>query len=92
VIDGSKSSYSFLTEERRKEFARIVSAKVEDIKNSMRGVRQDAMKDIDRDFAEKTISEDEKFSKREEVEKVVKEFVTGADDLGEAKKADLMKI
>lgn len=81
-----------LTEERRKEFAKVASSKVEDSKNSMRSIRQDAMKDIDKSFADKLIGEDEKFTQREEVEKIVKEFVTQADELGESKKADIMSV
>ena len=81
-----------LTEERRKEFAKIVSTKIEETKNAMRNTRQEAMKDIDKEFADKKIGEDEKFTHREEVEKVVKDFVTKADELSEAKKTDLMTI
>jgi ribosome recycling factor len=94
VIDGSNIRVPIpsLTEERRKEFVKVVATILEEVKNSMRGTRQEAMKDIDREFTEKTITEDEKFSNREEAEKVVKEYVTQADDLGEAKKVDLMKI
>jgi ribosome recycling factor len=81
-----------LTEERRKEFAKIAAGKVEEAKGSMRNVRQDAMKEIDKKFADKLIGEDDKFTQKEEVEKIVKEYVTKADDLGEAKKTDLMTI
>lgn len=81
-----------LTEERRKELAKVVSTKVEEAKNSMRSVRQDAMKDIEKDFADKAIGEDDKFRLKEEVEETVKDFVQQADDLGENKKEDLMKI
>lgn len=81
-----------LTEERRKEFAKIVSTRVEETKGSMRNIRQDAMKDVDKEFADKLIGEDEKFSKREDVEKSVKEFVDQADEMGESKKEDLMRV
>ncbi len=94
VVDGNSVRVPIpaLTEDRRKEFAKIVSAKVEDIKNSMRNVRQDAMKDIEKAFTDKSIGEDDKFSQKEEVEKIVKEFVVKAEELGEAKKTDIMKI
>jgi ribosome recycling factor len=81
-----------LTEERRKEFVKIASTKAEEAKNVMRNVRQDAMKDIDKEFADKKIGEDDKFTKKEEVEKIVKEYVTKSDELSEAKKADLMTV
>lgn len=81
-----------LNEERRKELSKVVNTKVEEAKNAMRSVRQDAMKDIDKEFTDKKIGEDEKFTLKDEVEKIVKEFVTNADTLGEAKRNDLMQI
>jgi ribosome recycling factor len=62
-----------LTEERRKEFTKVVSTKIEDCKTVMRGIRQEAMKDIDADFAAKKMGEDDKFKFKEDVEKILKE-------------------
>jgi len=81
-----------LTEERRVEFSKEVSEKVEEIKNSIRNIRQDAMKDIDKEYSDKMISEDEKFKQKDEVEKIVKEYVDEADTLGEEKKKEIMTI
>jgi ribosome recycling factor len=81
-----------LTEERRAELARIVSGKVEECKNSLRNIRQDAMKYIDKEFADKNISEDEKFFQKEEVEKTTKTFIEQADEHGESKKKELLAI
>lgn len=81
-----------LTEERRKELVRVVSSKVEATKNTMRLIRQDAMKDIDKQFADKQIGEDEKFSGREETEEIVKEYTDKADEMGERKKEDVMTV
>jgi ribosome recycling factor len=79
-----------LTEERRKEFTRTVSVKMEEVKNSMRSVRQDAMKEIDTAFEKKEFGEDEKFTMKDEVEDMVKEFVAKAEELGEQKKDDIL--
>jgi ribosome recycling factor len=81
-----------LTEERRKEFVKLSATKCEECKSSMRNIRQDAMKDIDKSFTDKELSEDERFTAKEEVEKVVKEFVTKADEIAESKKEELLKI
>ncbi|OGC70422.1 ribosome recycling factor [candidate division WWE3 bacterium RIFOXYC1_FULL_39_7] len=81
-----------LTEERRIEFTKIVSTKVEECKNAMRNVRQEAMKDIDKSFADKEIGEDEKFREKEEIEKIMKEYLADVDEHGESKKEDLLKI
>lgn len=81
-----------LTEERRKELVKIVSTKMEDSKQSIRSIRQDVMKEIDKDFTEKLIGEDEKFTQKDEVEKIVKEYVSKLEELAEVKKEDLLKV
>ena len=81
-----------LTEERRIEFTKDVSEKVENCKNSIRSIRQEAMKDIEKDFSDKAISEDDKFRLKEDVEKTIKEFIEIADDIGAEKKNELMTI
>jgi ribosome recycling factor len=81
-----------LNEERRNELTKLVATKVEECKNTLRNVRQDTMKMIDKEFTEKTISEDEKFTQREEVEKIVKSYVEEADSFGEIKKKELLEI
>ncbi len=81
-----------LTEERRVELTKLAAKKAEDTKQTIRGIRQDAMKEIDKDFTDKKLGEDEKFTLKEEVEDTVKEFANKIDDLLEAKKKDLMTI
>lgn len=94
AVDGEKVRVPVpgLTEERRQEFTKIASTKVETAKNSMRSVRQDAMKDIDKDFSNKSISEDEKFTLKEAVEDILKEFIGISDEMGDKKKKDLMTL
>ncbi|HLC93922.1 MAG TPA: ribosome recycling factor [Patescibacteria group bacterium] len=94
VIDGSiiRVPIPALTEDRRKEFVKIVSGKVEETKNAMRNIRQEAMKDIERGFTDKVFGEDEKFSQKETVEQAVKDFVSQVDELGEDKKADILRL
>jgi len=81
-----------LTEDRRKELVRLVNQKVEDCKQSVRNIRQDAMKDIDKEFEDKIISEDEKFTQKEEVEEITKDFVEQSDAIGETKSSELMTV
>ncbi len=94
VVDGDSIRIPVpeLTEERRHDFAKVVSVKVEECKNALRNLRQECMKDIERDFAEKRIGEDDKYSQRDEVEKIVKEFVEMAEAAGDQKKSELMKL
>lgn len=81
-----------LTEDRRKELVRAIGAKLEECKNSMRNLRQDAMKQIDKAFADKEIGEDDKFNQREEVEEIVRDYVARAEKIAEAKKEEVSKI
>lgn len=81
-----------LTEERRQELAKMVTAKVEEVKNSIRNIRQDAMKDIDDSFTKKEIGEDEKFKTKEDYEELIKEFTDKASEMGESKKEDLLNL
>ena len=81
-----------LTEERRIELTKIVTKKVEEAKQSIRNVRQEAMKDIDNDFTNKAIGEDDKFGLKEDVEELAKDYTTKVEELGVSKKEDLLKI
>lgn len=81
-----------LTEDRRKEFTKLVATKVEEVKSSMRNARQEVMKEIEAKFNNKEFGEDEKFTMKEEVEDLVKEYVAKADEIGEAKKKDILSI
>lgn len=94
VVDGAivRVPIPDLTEERRQEMTKLVTAKVEEVKNSIRNIRQEAMKDIDSRFNSKDISEDQKFDEKEKVEEIVKEYTDKTVKMGEDKKADLLKI
>jgi len=81
-----------LTEDRRKELVKLVNQKIEECKQATRNIRQDAMKDIDKEYDEKNISEDEKFTQKGEVEEIVKKLVEEAEEAGNAKSKELMNI
>jgi len=68
IVEGDRVRLPFpgLTEERRKEFARVVLDKVEECRQKIRRVRQDAMRDIDKMFSDKEIGEDEKFQMKDD--------------------------
>ncbi len=81
-----------LTEERRKEFVKRVKQIVEDYKVRLRMVRQDAVKDIEKQEKAKEISEDDAKREKEKIQKMVDTYAAQIDSLGEAKEADLMKV
>ena len=90
--DRVRVSVPSLTEERRIEFAKDVSEKVESCKNAIRNIRQEVMKDIEKDFSDKSITEDEKFKQKDDVEDIIKEFTEEAETIGEDKKKEIMTV
>jgi len=90
--DRVRVSVPALTEERRVEFTKDVSEKAENCKGSIRNIRQEVMKEIDKDFSDKVISEDEKFRQKEEVEDIIKDYLNQADEIGEEKKKEIMTV
>lgn len=81
-----------LTEERRKELVKRVKQIVEEFKVKLRMVRQDAVKDIEKQEKDKEISEDDAKRQKEKVQKTTDSYSVKIDEMGEAKEADLMKV
>ncbi len=94
IVEGDRVRLVFpgLTEERRKEFAKLVSEKVEDYRQRIRKVRQEGMKEIDTQFESKEIGEDEKFSLKEDIEDLVKETNFLVEEIGEKKTEEIMTV
>lgn len=68
---GLRVIFPDLTAERRQQLVKIAKTKLEDARVSVRAVRDDAMKAIDAAQKNGEISEDEKHTKREQVQKFV---------------------
>ncbi|OGC46314.1 ribosome recycling factor [candidate division WWE3 bacterium RBG_19FT_COMBO_34_6] len=81
-----------LTEDRRKDLTKLVSQKVEETKQSIRNIRQETMKEIDKEFESKEISEDEKFLLYKKVEEIVKEYANEAEESGQIKNKEILTI
>ncbi len=77
-----------LTEERRREIVKTTSNKVEEAKVAIRGVREDARKDI----KSAELPEDPKARAEKEIDDLTKEFVEKIDTDFKAKEAEIMKI
>lgn len=81
-----------LTEERREEMTHLVTEKVEEIKNSIRNVRQEFIKEVEADFKNKEIGEDEKFRQIDIIEETIKEYTQEAVEIGDNKKEIIRKV
>ena len=80
-----------LTEERRKDFVKIMGERVEDARIAVRNVRQKYMKEID-EAQSSGLSEDEADRKRDEGEKLVKEMNEAIEEMKQKKEEELMTI
>lgn len=75
VVDSSglRVIFPMLTGERRAQLLKIAKAKLEEARVSIRGARDEAMKDIDAQQKSGELSEDERFSAKEELQKRVEQ-------------------
>lgn len=81
-----------MTEERRKEIAKVAKTMLEDAKVSIRNVRADAMKAIKKAEDDKEISEDERKDQETNLQKMVDAANKSAEEHFKAKEADIMKV
>ena len=81
-----------LTEERRKEYIKIVKAKAEDAKISIRGVRRNAIDQIKKAEKDKEAGEDEAKKAERRLDDETKKATEEIDKLLKAKEAELMAV
>jgi len=81
-----------LTEERRRDLAKVVHAHLEDSKVAVRNVRRDMIKDLREYEKEKLISEDDLKNGEEELQKLTDRFVEIIDVLGVRKEKEIMEV
>jgi ribosome recycling factor len=79
-----------LTEERRKEFVKIVKGKAEDARVSIRNVRRHGMSELDALKSE--VGEDEIARAEKEIEAMTKQYVDQIDDALKRKEAELLEV
>ena len=75
-----------LAEDYRKELARLVSQKQEESKQIIRKWREEAWNEIQNNFREGKIREDDKFKGKEKLQEVVDDYVKKIEDEGEKEK------
>jgi len=79
-----------LTEERRKELAKLAGKYAEGAKIAIRNVRRDANELLKEDEKKKEISEDDRKRLEEEVQKITDKFVADVDGAAAAKEKEIM--
>ena len=81
-----------LTEERRKDLVKVLGAKVEEGRISIRNIREDAWKEIQEMEKEGQISEDEKFRAKDKLQAVVDEYNKKIEEIREKKEKEIMTV
>ena len=79
-----------LTEERRKELAKLAGQYAEKAKVAIRNVRRDGMESLKEDEKKKEISEDERKRREDEVQKLTDRFIAEVDAAAEHKEKEIL--
>ncbi|WP_232494218.1 ribosome recycling factor [Novosphingobium kaempferiae] len=79
-----------LTEERRKELAKLASSYAEKARVAVRNVRRDGIENLKADEKKKEISEDDRKRGETEVQKLTDEMVKGLDEVFAAKEKEIL--
>lgn len=90
--DAIRLSVPALTEERRKELAKVLGKFVEEARIKVRHIRDEALREIDGREKKKEISEDEKFRERGEAQKVINEMNQKIEGMAGAKENEIMTV
>lgn len=94
VVDGEmiRVNIPALSEEQRKEYAKIVGEKEEEAKISVRHHREEAWKNIQELEQEGKIREDDKFRGKDELQDLVDEYNEKIEEIAENKKQEIMAV
>ena len=92
IVDGQTLRIPIpdLTEERRKELAKLAGQYAEKAKIAIRNVRRDGMDTLKEDEKKKDISEDERKRKEDEVQKLTDRFIGEVDATAEHKEKEIL--
>ncbi|MEN1926213.1 ribosome recycling factor [Luteimonas qiangzhengi] len=81
-----------LTEERRRELAKVVNNEGENAKIAIRNIRRDANQQAKDLLKEKEISEDDERRSEDEIQKITDQAIKGVDEVVKAKEQELMAV
>ena len=92
MIDGQNVRLPMpdLTEERRRDLAKLAGQYAEQSKIAIRNVRRDGMEALKEDEKKKEISEDDRKRSEDEVQKLTDKYVAEADQAAQAKEKEIM--
>ena len=92
IIDGQTLRLPIpdLTQERRKELAKLAGQYAEKAKIAIRNVRRDGMENLKEDEKKKEISEDDRKRSEDEVQKLTDQYIKQTDDAAAHKEKEIL--
>jgi ribosome recycling factor len=81
-----------LTQERRREYVKIVKGKGEDAKVSIRSIRRKAKESLDKLVKDGDVGEDDGVRGEKELDSLTKKHVDAVDELVKRKEAELLEV
>ncbi|MEK7151555.1 MAG: ribosome recycling factor [Patescibacteria group bacterium] len=92
VVDGQavRLNIPSLTEERRKEFIKLLKQKTEESRIKIRRIREEIWHKVQAMENAHEIGEDEKFKSKDDLQKIVEEYNKKIEDLENKKESELM--
>lgn len=81
-----------LTEERRKELVKTLGARAEDSRIAVRTIREEIWKEIQKLEQEGQISEDDRFSGKDELQKVVDDYNQKLEAIRKKKEEEILTV
>ncbi|HLS83164.1 MAG TPA: ribosome recycling factor [Arenimonas sp.] len=81
-----------LTEERRRDLAKVVASEGEDAKVAIRNVRRDANQQVKDLLKEKQITEDDVRRAEDEIQKITDKAIKDVDEVVKGKEQELMAV
>ena len=88
---GLRVIFPELTSERRVQLLKLAKNKLEDSRISVRSIRDEVMKEVERQFKANEIAEDDKFTLKENIQKAVEETNNSLESLFINKERELQK-
>lgn len=89
--DGLRVIFPELTSERRSQLLKLSKSKMEDARVSVRNVRDEIMKELDKQQKNGDISEDQKFVQKEDIQKKVALTNSQLEELYTKKESEISK-
>ena len=84
-----KVNFPSPTQEKRQELTKLVSKYSEECLISLRNIRRDEISNVEKQFKDKSVSEDEKKSLISKIEIIIKDYVKKVEEIKSQKISDL---